>query len=249
MKTITIDIISVGNETKVPTARGGYSKLEVAYKDNGQVKGKNLVDFTNPDLYKFVKGLKQGDHVVVDIEKEAGSDGREYWQWKTAAIGRKEETGTPLPIQEASNSGPNATPTHRPSTGKVLGSNYETPEERARRQVLIVRQSSITAALKWFELNGGTADVQEVVEIAEEFSRYVFNGVDNAKESKETQRASTHTVVEKGGALVSQAVAVSDPAPVSSAPVAAKRRGRPSKHAETIDNTKASNTFTEDIPF
>ena len=46
-----------------------------------------------------------------------------------------------------------AAPTTSKPAGKVLGSTYDTPEERAKKQVYIVRQSSITASLGYFNLN------------------------------------------------------------------------------------------------
>ena len=56
--------------------------------------------------------------------------------------------------------------------GKVIGSNYETAEERARRQVYIIRQSSLGTAV---ELLGSGASVADVINTAKQFEAYVFS--------------------------------------------------------------------------
>jgi hypothetical protein len=59
-------------------------------------------------------------------------------------------------------------------------STYETPEERAARQVLIVRQSSISSAVE-FAVAHKVKDPQEVIAIAKQFEDYVF-GNDKVKQ-------------------------------------------------------------------
>ena len=68
----------------------------------------------------------------------------------------------------------------KPATGgRVTGSNYETKEERAQRQVYIIRQSSISSAV---ELLGTGAKTADVIATAKEFEAYVF-----AKEANPTK--------------------------------------------------------------
>jgi hypothetical protein len=86
----------------------------------------------------------------------------EYWSWTTA----KKSDGS-APVVD--------TPTNVTQTapaGKVVGSNYETKEERAHRQVLIVRQSSIANAIALRKSE--TANVEEILEVARLFEDYVF---------------------------------------------------------------------------
>jgi hypothetical protein len=54
-------------------------------------------------------------------------------------------------------------------------STYETPEERAQRQILIVRQSSLSSAVALLTTGAKTApSAQAVVDVAKEFEAYVF---------------------------------------------------------------------------
>ena len=169
-KTIAIEVIDVATPTFVKTAKGGYNIVEIAYKEDGKVSGKKIVDFANPEVYKAVLELKAKDAATVVIEKEAGRDGKEYWQWKSV---------TPGAIQQVSDStaqSASSTPSARTPAGRVTGSNYETAEERAAKQVYIVRQSSITAALKYFEQTNADVTVNDVITLAETFKEFVFNG-------------------------------------------------------------------------
>lgn len=54
-------------------------------------------------------------------------------------------------------------------------SNYETPEERAKKQVYIVRQSSISAAISTLAIGAKSKpDPKEVIEVAKQYESYVF---------------------------------------------------------------------------
>jgi len=55
-------------------------------------------------------------------------------------------------------------------------STYETPEERAKKQVYIVKQSSLSAAIDVLKHNNpkGTVDTQQALQVAQEFVDWVF---------------------------------------------------------------------------
>ena len=59
---------------------------------------------------------------------------------------------------------------------RVTGSNYETKEERAARQVYIIRQSSLSTAV---ELLGQGKSVADVIATAKQFEAYVFGSEAN----------------------------------------------------------------------
>lgn len=62
---------------------------------------------------------------------------------------------------------------------RVTGSNYETKEERAARQVYIIRQSSISSAIDL--LKDSKPTVEGVLNVAKQFEEYIFSektGVD-----------------------------------------------------------------------
>lgn len=165
-KEIVIEVVNVGEEQVIPTARGSYKQFELAYKSEGRVAGKVLRDFSDKTVYEACRGLQPKDVATVVIAKEAGRDGREFWNWKSVLRG----------VTSPSNSGASPASAAKP-TGRVTGSNYETPEERAQRQVYIVRQSSVTAALKLYELEGTKPNVNQVIQTAEFLKDYVFNGI------------------------------------------------------------------------
>ena len=230
-KFIQIDIIDVGNESFVETTQGGYNKLEVAYKDDGKVGGKKLVDFSNKELYKTVKSFKKGDKVEVNLEKEAGSDGREYWQWKAVRkLGAEEGALSGTGVESGTKAmGPAVQGTSGRPAGKVVGSNYETPEERALRQVLIVRQSSLEQANKFLTATSNGADytLSDLKTVALDLANFVFDDG-----------------VLLPPALIPQVVKTERQEQAAKA--IAPKRGRPAKAAETKAGTAVDD---EDIPF
>lgn len=149
---INIEVLSV-TKNKFPK----YEQLEVAYKDigNGKVAGKKLMSFVYPEVFKTLSTASTGDKFDIVMNKEPGNDGKEYWQWQSA------EKSSDAP-KETSNK---ITPTNK--------STYETSEERANRQILIVRQSSLTNAINFAEANK-IKDVQEVKSLAQDFVDFVY---------------------------------------------------------------------------
>ena len=155
-----INIIDVGAPNTHAAKNGrSYQSLEVTYKDEqAQTKTKKLMSFSNPSVFNHIKTLGKGDAVNVVTTK----DDNGYWQW--TAIGGDA-------VAQESTSKPAAAGVNR-----TTGSNYETKEERAARQVYIVRQSSISAV---GAKSAPTAD--SVIALAKEFEAYVF-----AKEPEKT---------------------------------------------------------------
>ncbi len=51
---------------------------------------------------------------------------------------------------------------------------YETPEERAQRQVYIIRQSSLSSAIAFSATLKTPLPLKEVLKVAEEMSAFVF---------------------------------------------------------------------------
>lgn len=154
---IQVEIISVSAPQTVPTKNGkSYQAIEVAYKKDGKIEGKKIMSFASPAVFKAVQNCVQGDFVTVTTEKnEAG-----YWQWES--IDKSEGTIPPATQSAAAQGG---------GTSKSTGGNWETKEERAARQVMIVRQSSLGHSVA---LLGSKAKVPEVIEVAKEFEAYVM---------------------------------------------------------------------------
>jgi len=142
-----IQISMVGPTTK----EAKYSWFELVYKSDGKSqKPKKIMSFN--DEFKTLQDAQPGDSFDVKLEK----DDNGYWQWKNVT---KVEAGAPEPAAAASG-----------TTGRA--GNWETPEERARRQVLIVRQSCIAQAVAWCKGNPDLS-TEDVVNVAGEFETWV----------------------------------------------------------------------------
>lgn len=159
-----------------PVSKGSYAQLEAVYRKDGKVEGKKFFDFKHKDVFDALVAAKPGEFYEVETAKEAGKDGKEYWQWVSITTSSGEASSATgksarSPAVPAS-SGRNAGTT----TGRVTGSNYETPDERAARQRYIVRQSAITAAIALLTHNSpkGVVTSEDVLNQALEFYNFVF---------------------------------------------------------------------------
>ena len=154
-----IEIIDV-SAPQTPAGKK-YKFIEIAYKKDGAMEGKKLMDFANPAVFKQAQEFKKGDIIEVrTVKNEKG-----YWDW--AGFTAPGEAGAQAPAERAVGTAPKTV------------SNYETKEERAARQVLIVRQSSLSNALT--ALNGKKFETKDVLALAEEFAGWVFNAPTAAK--------------------------------------------------------------------
>lgn len=148
---------------KVSTAPKGYSVAEVTYSRDGKEESRKIMSFVNQEVFKAVSGFKTFPvDVNIVLAKELNKkDGKEYWQWKAIETGVSNDA--------TSKAGPPA---------KAFTSNYETPAERAKRQVYIVRQSSLANAIAYFaalEPKGISVTTEGVIETANQFANYVLD--------------------------------------------------------------------------
>ncbi len=169
-----IEVLSVVGPVKNQKGKNTWNVFEIAYKKDGKIEGKKIVDFNSPDVFKAVGQAKQGEIYNVTAEKI-----NDFWQWTGF-----EQVGTGVakdatPSKESpapSSEGTKApeTKSSGTSSGRVTGSNYETPEERKVKQRYIARQSSLGYALTFFELNSKVATVGEVEALAEKFVEFIY---------------------------------------------------------------------------
>lgn len=158
-----ITIIDVGTMQQLTSAAGkSYKAMEVTFKnEQGQVSSKKIMEFDKV-LSKIFPTFVKGDVVDVLSVKEG-----DYWQWKGATLAGQGGAGTSGP---ASNT---AAPSN--SVAAKSSSNYETSEERAKKQVYIVRQSSISAAINLLGTGAkAPANLTLVLDTAKGFEDYVF---------------------------------------------------------------------------
>lgn len=155
-----INIIDVGTPNTHAAKNGrSYQSLEVTYKgSDGKVSSKKLMSFSNPSVFKAASSWNKGD--VVDVVTQKDDAG--YWQWTGIGTG-------------ASTSAPTTSAPQTSLPTRVTGSNYETKEERAARQVLIVRQSSLSVAASALAVGAKSAPTAEaIIELAKKLETYVF---------------------------------------------------------------------------
>lgn len=151
-------IISVENQDK-----GKYNSLKIAFRnlESNKVLNTNILSFTFPDVFATLKGAEV-DSVwdVKAVKNDAG-----FWDWSSVKPA-SEVDEVPSP---ATKKGTYSAPMNK---ANVAGRDFESKAERAIRQVLIVRQSSITAATAI--LNPTTPD--KVFELAAKIEDWVFRG-------------------------------------------------------------------------
>jgi len=154
-----ITVIDVGTPNTHAAKNGrSYQSLEVTYKGaDGKVGNKKLMSFSNPSVFKAAGTWNKGD--VVDVVSQKDDQG--YWQWTGIGTG-----DSPVAQQSAGTSASPAT--------RVTGSNYETKEERAARQELIVRQSSLSNAVSILTVGAKTVNKDDVKQLAQELTDWVF---------------------------------------------------------------------------
>lgn len=141
--------------------KGKYKMAEIAYKDlaKGQVSSKKLMSFTNPEVYKTMTAAKNGEVYNVELIK----NDKGYWDWTAVSVSTSVNTasgGSPEAPSKPSFTSPKST--------------YETPEERAKKQVYIVRQSSIGAAIETLKTDKKNPTTAEVLGVAKQYEDYVF---------------------------------------------------------------------------
>ena len=160
---MNITILNVVITTQPPKKQGGkpYQLAEVAFKNNtygGKVEGKKVTSYSKS--WAQVAEAQPGEVYEVETEKNG-----EYVEW--AAL--KKASAAPVTVVNNAPKAPYAQATPAPRN------TYETPEERAKKQVYIVRQSSIASAISSLSVGAKTAlKPADVLALAKSYEDYVF---------------------------------------------------------------------------
>jgi len=161
MSTITI----VNVDVTTPAGKK-FQCAEVVYKSEYQgktdVKTKKIMSFANPSIYAIAKDAKQGEVYEITQEKVG-----EFWNW-TSMVKADGSLAAPQ----------NATNAATASTGRTAasssGRDFESKDERAERQRLIVRQSAVNYAIAMLSPGAKTAlDKAAVFALAETVVAFV----------------------------------------------------------------------------
>lgn len=148
-----IELVNVSVEDK-----GKYKMMKTAYRNNGKLAEKTLMSFgASADVFDVLSKAKAGDTFeVTSVKNDKG-----FWDWTTISSGE-----APAAAKAEGNKAPGRT-------------SFETPEERAARQVLIVRQSSLSSAIEYFKTDPkNKPTVEQVIEVADKFVDFVFQKKD-----------------------------------------------------------------------
>lgn len=152
--------------TTTPTSKGSYQQIEVVYKNltyGNKVESKRIMSFgAGKSSFETLATAQQGDIFdVVVVKNEKG-----YLDWTSMTKGNA-DSGAPQQSTAGQSPAGNATPART--------STYETPEERAKKQVYIIRQSSIGSAISALACGAKSPPkVGEVLEYAKQLEAYVF---------------------------------------------------------------------------
>ncbi len=167
-----IEILSTAVKT-LPGKKPGtsYQALEVAFRNKtfgDKVEGKKLMSFgATGETFKKLAIAQAGE--VYDIVVQKNDAGFNDW------ISAKKSSGEDMPTTTQSTATPARVSTTSAGFTATPKSTYETPEERAKKQVYIVRQSSITAALTTLTAASKTPpQVDDVLKVASQYEAFVF---------------------------------------------------------------------------
>ena len=152
MSIVTIQDVKIST---VQNGKGGYSVADVVFTDGrGENKQKKVMSFSNPAVFAFLSKIKSPTKAQVE------NGGAPYYNWTKIEPASSEVTG----------SAPAASP-----RSTTYNDNRETSEERARRQVMIVKQSSLANAISYFEaINAAPDGPEHVIEVAQQFVDWVM---------------------------------------------------------------------------
>jgi len=165
-----ISILSVQSLT-AQGAKGPYQTLEVAYKNltfQGKVESKKVMPFgAQKAVFDALANATVGNVFEITVVKNE----KGYNDWTSA---KQAAPGAPgLEAAVGNGSINNAKPTMGQTT--QVKSTYETPEERAKKQVYIIRQSSLSSAISMLTPGAKSPlKVSEVVDIADELFAWVM---------------------------------------------------------------------------
>jgi len=159
-----------------PDPSKSYKQMIVTHLDlnTGKPDGKKLVDIYAKSVWPQLLAAKEGE--VYEVEREKNAKG--YWEWKSVTLSAAAATDA-APQTATSPTTSAARPANAVGKATERVGSWETPEERALKQVYIVRQSSIANAIALLAVEGPgiTPDVEWVIATAKTFENYVFDGV------------------------------------------------------------------------
>ena len=155
----SVDIVKATTKTGKP-----YEFIDLMYKNKSfqdKVEGKKVMPFGNKEVFETLKNSDKGD--VFYIGRTKNADG--FWDWDK--ISQVPNESKEVGHQETSTK---AAPTASKSQP------WETPEDRAKKQLYIIRQSSLTNAVNTLV---GNVNPEDVKSTAQNYIDFVLGLEDN----------------------------------------------------------------------
>jgi len=159
MSNMVIRIIDVEESTATNKANKPYTVLDISYKNvtfQDKVESKKHNQYGDKTVYATLKNAKKGDVFTILREKDDAG----YWQW----VGIEQEENAPMAAAKPAAQAATAAPK----------SNFETPDERAKKQVYIIKQSCIGYAIESLKTDKKNPTPDEVVALAQFYVDYVM---------------------------------------------------------------------------
>jgi hypothetical protein len=164
---LNITLLSV-QITSAPNKNGKlFQTADAAYKNNsfqGKVEGKKVTQYNEAAFKVLADPSSIGKTFEVEIEKK---DGFNNW------VSMK-QVGAGDVAQQTAQYAPHPAGVKGAATSTPVRSTYETPEERAIKQVYIVRQSSLTNAINTLGVGAKKLEPADVLKLAQEYTDFVF---------------------------------------------------------------------------
>ena len=146
----SVDLIKATTKTNKP-----YEFVDLMYKNKSfqdKVEGKKVIPFGNKEVFDILKNAEKGD--VFFIGRTKNADG--FWDWdKISEVPNNQEAyNEEVGHKQSTKAAPTASKT----------TPWETPEDRARKQIYIIRQSSLTNAVNTLVGNVNPEDVKSTAQ-------------------------------------------------------------------------------------
>lgn len=162
MSTMKIQVVNVDVQEGKTKTNKPYEFLDVMYKNlsfDNKAEAKKIMPFGSKEVFATLKSAQKGDVFTIVREKDDAG----YWQWISILEGDQEvETAKPAGAGAAT------------KAATAPRSNFETPEERAQRQILIVRQSCLSNAVEYLNHNKKNYTQDDLFAVASNFFSWVF---------------------------------------------------------------------------
>lgn len=163
---MNITILNVVISTQPAKKPGGkpYQLAEVAFKNNtfgGKVEGKKITSYSKS--WNAVAEAKPGETYDVGTEKNG-----EFVEWVSLQKASAQAATSVSPVVQQGQ-------VPKSFSSPAPRSTYETSEERAVKQVYIIRQSSIANAVSALSVGAKVVKPEDVIALAKRFEEYVLS--------------------------------------------------------------------------